>query len=561
MHRQTTRKRTIYRLGILAVLLAVTAAIVIACSKGDESKNQTSVQPRTENVDVAAEKDTSGRGGTLRIAMSAGNIPIPDQFVTEGGEGVRFVRVNIYDCLLNWDAGQGATPPDPIPGLASSWTRSDDNLTWTFTLRQGVQFHDGSPFNADAVIFALDRVLNKESEFYANSQRSAGATFLGAIASYKKIDDFTVAITTKKPWAFLPYDLASITIPSPAAIRQWGNKAYPQHASGTGPFKIAKYVEGQVLELEPNQDYWGTKAKLDKLVLYPKPEPAARLAALQSGEVDWAEVIPPDSIEQVKAAGYNVLLKTYPHTIYYGFNTYRAPFNDVRVRQAAAYGIDRAGLVSIIQGAGKPATQLMYEGHPWRDTTFSGYEYNPQKAKELLAQAGVKNLKIRVAYPTGGSGNMWPGPMNEKFQQDMRALGIEVDLVPLEWNTLLTLYRAGLANPDYEKYDVFWFSPNTQAPLLAFSSYLTERIPPAGCCNATGYSNPQADALFAQAANEFDKAKQDKMLAEFQGTMIREAPIAPVVHDLNLRVLSPKVRGWVQPQSWWGDFRSVWMKD
>ena len=84
---------------------------------------------------MAAEKDTSGHGGTLRIAMSAGNIPIPDQFVTEGGEGVRFVRVNVYDCLLNWDAGQGATPPDPIPGLASSWTRSDDNLTWTIALR------------------------------------------------------------------------------------------------------------------------------------------------------------------------------------------------------------------------------------------------------------------------------------------------------------------------------------------------------------------------------------------------------------------------------------------
>jgi peptide/nickel transport system substrate-binding protein len=561
MHRQTALQWTTYRLSILVVFAVVIAACVTACRGGDEPTNQASVQPRAESRDMAAEKDTSGRGGTLRIAMSAGNIPIPDQFVTEGGEGVRFVRVNLYDCLLNWDAGQGATPPDPIPGLASSWTRSADNLTWTFTLRQGVKFHDGSPFNADAVIFALDRVLNKETEFYSNTQRSAGATFLGAIASYKKIDDFTVAITTKNPWAFLIYDLASIAIPSPAAIRQWGNKAYPQHASGTGPFKMAQYVEGQVLELEPNKDYWGTKAKLDKLVLYPKPEPAARLAALQAGQVDWAEVIPPDAIEQVKSAGYNVLLKTYPHTIYYGFNTYRAPFNDVRVRQAVAYGIDRAGIVSIIQGAGKPATQLMYEGHPWRDTTFKGYEYDPQKAKDLLKQAGVQNLKIRVAYPTGGSGNMWPGPMSEKFQQDMRALGMDVELVPLEWNTLLTVYRAGLANPDYAKYDMFWFSPNTQAPLLAFSSYLTERIPPAGCCNATGYSNPNADALFAKAAGEFDKDKRDKILAEFQGTMIREAPITPVVHDLNLRVLSPKVRGWVQPQSWWGDFRSVWMKD
>src|SRR5262249_42886648 len=221
MHRQTAREWTMYRLTTLVGLGVISAACVSACRSSDEQTNQASVQPRAESGDVAAEKDTSGRGGTLRIAMSAGNIPIPDQFVTEGGEGVRFVRVNLYDCLLNWDAAQGAAPPDPIPGLATSWTRSADNLTWTFTLRQGGKFHDGSPFNADAVIFALDRVLNKESEFYSNTQRSAGATFLGAIASYKKIDDFTVAITTKKPWAFLIYDLAVIAIPSPAAIRQW----------------------------------------------------------------------------------------------------------------------------------------------------------------------------------------------------------------------------------------------------------------------------------------------------------------------------------------------------
>lgn len=557
---RTLEIRTRPRLGLLSMLAAAVASVAIACGGGGAEPSASS-QPRQEAVDTAAEKDTSGSGGVLRVAMSAGNVPIPDQFPTEGGEGRRFVGVNVYDGLLNWDAAQGDKVPDPIPGLASSWTRSADNLTWTFVLRQGVKFHDGTAFNADAVVFALDRVLNKESEFYAQTQATAGSSSVAAIASYKKVDDFTVSITTKKPWAFLPYDLAAVSIPSPAAVKQWGNKAYPQHPSGSGPFRVTKYVDGQVMELEPNKEYWGTKAKLDKLILYPMPEPAARLAALQAGQVDWAEVPPPDSIEQLKGSGYNVLLKSYPHTIYYGFNTYKAPFNDARVRQAIAYGIDRAGIVSIIQGAGKPATQLMYEGNAWRDTSFEGYSYNPDKAKALLAEAGVKGLKMSVVYPTGGSGNMWPGPMNEKFQQDMKAIGIDVDLVPMEWNTLLAMYRAGFGNPDYgTKYDAFYFSPNTQTPLNAFASYLSERIPPAGCCNTMGYSNPKADAVFAQAAAEFDKVKQDQLIAQFQGMMIRDAPIAPVVHDLNLRVLSPKVRGWVQPQSWWGDFRSVWMK-
>ncbi len=556
--------RTLLHRGILAPLLVGVAALAMACGASDSAGSSAqSAQPRQESGDASAATDTSGSGGTLRIAMSAGNIPIPDQFLTEGGEGKRFVGANVYDTLLLGNTEQGDTVPVPGPGLATSWVRAADNVTWTFKLREGVKFHDGSAFNADSVVFAFDRIMNKNFEFYSDSQRGAGSANFAQVASYKKVDDFTFEIVTKKPWSFLTYDLVSINIPSSAAIRQYGNKDYPQHASGTGPFKIAKYVDGQVMELVPNKDYWGDrKAKLDKLILYPMPEPAARLAALQSGQVDWAEVPPPDSIEELKSGGYNVLLKQYPHAIYYGFNVTKAPFNDPRVRQAIAYGIDRAGMVSIIAGAGKPASNLLYEGNPWRDTAFAGYSYDPAKAKALLAEAGVTlPLQMTVVYPTGGSGNMWPGPMDEKFQQDMKAIGIEVSLAPLEWNTVLTLNRAGLYSPDYQKYDAYYFSPNTQTPLGAFGSFLSERLPSnGGCCNGTGYSSKAFDEAISQAAAEFDPAKQSVLLAKANAVLTQDAPIVPVVHDLNLRVLSPKVRGWVQPQSWWGDFRSVWMK-
>jgi peptide/nickel transport system substrate-binding protein len=553
--------------GLTAGLIAAVMLVVVACGSSDSGTPAAGGEgdgggALSEAGDATAATDQSGSGGTLRIAMSAGNIPIPDQFPTEGGEGRRFVGVNVYDALVNWDTAQGDKPPGVIPGLAESWTRSADDMTWTFTLRQGVTFHDGTPFNADAVVFAFDRVMKKDFEFYADSQRALGASNLNAIASYQKIDDFTVSFTTNKIWSFFPYDLALINIPSPTAVKTYGNQNYPQHPSGTGPFKVEKYVDGQVLEMVPNTEYWGRKPKLDRLVLFPMPEPATRLAALQSGQVDWAEVPPPDSVAQLEAEGYNVLLKPYPHAIIYAFNTYREPFNDPKVRQAVAYGIDREGMVAIIAGVGAPASQLMYEGNPWRDPTFEGYSYDPEKAKALLAEAGkADGFTMKIAYPTSGSGNMYPGPMNEKFQQDMRAIGITVDLVPMEWNTLTALNRGGLAAPDYNQYDAFYFSPNTQAPLLAFASYLAERIPPAGCCNATGYNNPAANDLFKQAAATFDETARNDLLAEFEGMMMRDAPIAPVVHDLNLRVLSEKVRGWVQPQSWWGDFTSVWMKD
>jgi len=540
---------------------------VVACGSDSDEASGTSEAGGSGGTGTSttgeASADTGGSGGTLRIAMSAGNVPIPDQFTTEGGEGVRFVGVNVYDSLLNWDAFQGDRPPSPIPGLAESYEVADDNLTWTFTLRQGVTFHDGTDFNADAVIFALDRVLDPEFEYFQQSQAAAGGATIAQIASYEKIDDFTVQMVTKKPWAFFIYDVAGLRIPSPTAIQTHGSDEYPKFASGTGPFMIDEYIEGQVMELVPNPNYWGNVPKLDRLILYPMPEPATRLAALQSGEVDWAEVPPPDSVGQLEAAGFNVLLKPgYPHIITYMPNLYREPMNNYKVREAIAYGIDREGMMAIINNVGIPADQYFYEGHPWRDDTFEGLGYDVERAKAALAEAGYADgLTITVAHPTGGSGNMFPGPMNEKFQQDMAAIGITVNLAPLEWNTILTMYRAGFANPEWADYDMLYFSPNTQTPMNAFAPYITERIPPAGCCNPMGYSSPEADAIMTEAAASFDPEVQGELLKEFQGVIMRDLASIPVTHDLNLRVLSPSVKGWVQPQSWWGDFTSVWVEE
>lgn len=543
------------------VLLALVALLAISACGGSDDEDSSS-GAASEGGSGSAASEGSGSGGTLRIAMSAGNIPIPDQFLTEGGEGIRFVGVNVYDGLLNWDTAQGDHPPAPIPGLAESWEVADDDLTWTFHLRQGVKFHDGTDFNADAVVFALDRILNPDFEYYQQSQAASGAGTTAQIASYEKVDDYTVQIVTKKPWAFFIYDAAQLRMPSPTAIQTYGSDEYAKHPVGTGPFKVDVYTEGQVMELVRNEDYWGNVPKLDRIILYPMPEPATRLAALQSGQVDWAEVPPPDSVAQLEAAGFNVLLKGYPHIITYMPNLYREPMNNIKVREAIAYGIDREGMMAIINNVGIPADQYFYEGHPWRDDSFEGFHYDPERAKAALAEAGYADgLTITVAHPTGGSGNMFPGPMNEKFQQDMKAIGIDVVLAPLEWNTILSMYRAGFANAEWSDYDMLYFSPNTQAPMFAFAPYLTERIPPAGCCNPMGYSNPDADAIMLAAASEFDLEAQNELLKEFQGTFMRDIASIPVTHDLNLRVLSPSVKGWIQPQSWWGDFTSVWIEE
>lgn len=545
------------------MVLALGAAFVVASCGDSSPASESDSAPGAAGTETSGGSDAAaeGSGGTLRIAMTAANVPIPEQFVTEGGEGIRFVGVNVYDRLLNWDTSQDDHPPTPIPGLAESYAVADDNLTWTFEIRPGVTFHDGTALDATAVQFSFDRLLNQDFEFYSADQAALGSTYTAQIASYRVVDDMTFEVVTKKPWSFFLYDVALISIVSPTAVQTYGNEEYAQHAVGAGPFKIDRY-EGDVMELVPFEDYWDGPPLLDRMILYPRPEPASRLTALQSGEVDWAEIPPPDALAQLEAEQYQILMGSYPHAIVYLLNNYRPPFDDVRVRHAVAYGIDREGMMTLINDVGIPADQYFYEGHPWRDDTFEGYGYDPERAKSLLAEAGYADgFTIKVAHPASGSGNMFPGPMNEKFQQDMAAIGIKVELFPMEWTTLSTMNRAGMGSPEGDEFDAIYFSPNTQAPMFAFASYLTERIPPAGCCNSMGYSNPEADAVMQQAASTFDVDEQNDLLRTFHGMFIRDAPSVPVTHDLNLRVLSPQVHGWIQPQSWWGDFTTVWVDE
>jgi len=451
--------------------------------------------------------------------------------------------------------------PVPVPALAESYEISDDQLTWTFHLRQGVVFHDGTGFDADDVVFQLNRLTDENAELYDANLAASNSSSFAAIDSWTKVDQYTIEVKTKQPYAFLPYDLVYVYFPSPEVVRQYGNDDYVNHPTGTGPFKVVKYVDGQVLEMDAFEEYWGGRPKLDHLILYPMPEPATRLAALQAGDIDWAELPPPDAVDLLKETGYQVFLKAYPHVITYQLNTYNGPLADVRVRQALNYAVDREGTSTLINNVGFPATQYLYEGHPWYDPDWEGYAYDPEKAKQLLADAGYADgLTLKLIYPTGGSGNMFPGPMNEKLKQDLAAVGIDLELIPIEWNNIITALRQGFANPDWEQYDMSYISLAPVAP-TGWRLYVGDYLPPTSCCNQTGYSNPVTNDLYSQAAATFDQTEQDALLRQFQSTMMKDAPVLVTVHDLNFRALSPKVKGFVQPQSWFVDLKQVWVEN
>ena len=226
---------------------------------------------------------------TLRIAMTASDIPTTTGMPNNGFEGMRFLGYPIFEGLVLWDLSGTDRLADLRPGLAEKWEQApDDNKTWIFHLRHGVKFHDGTDFNADAVIWNLDRYFKSDSPQYELPGSAITRARAPLLAAYKKIDDSTVAITTTKPASYFPYMAVYILFTSPASFERAGHdwtKVATLPAAGTGPFRITKVVPRQEVDLARWDGYWdpNKKAKLDNVVLMPIPEANTRLAALRSG--------------------------------------------------------------------------------------------------------------------------------------------------------------------------------------------------------------------------------------------------------------------------------------
>lgn len=378
--------------------LSLAAALLAGCVSCGNSDEKTSPTGGGSGV------DSTGDGGTLRIAMTCAALPNTDSEPTEGQEGYRFVSFQLYDALVKWDASSETEAGKIIPGLATSWEQNPENpKRWTFHLREGVKFHDGTDFKADCVIFALDRVMNPDFEYYSTTCAASVGSFLANIESYAKVDDYTITIdTVQDNNAYLIYDLPYIMIPSMEAVKEKGD-GFADAPAGSGPFRFVSKIAGQELVMERNENYWGNVPQIKTLILKPISDASARLAALQSGEVDWAEVVPVESLESLKSQGYQVKLNDYPHAWLYIMNTESGPFADARVRQAFSMSIDREGLCNdILQGVGTPLAQLMYPGSPWYAEGVEEYTYIsiPNYCLSLIL-IGIFSVTLRLLPSTG----------------------------------------------------------------------------------------------------------------------------------------------------------------
>jgi peptide/nickel transport system substrate-binding protein len=505
------------------------------------------------------------RAQTLRIGMTAADIPTTTGVPNNGFEGFRFLGYPPYDALVNWDFRQTEKPANIRDGLFTEWRVDEkDPLRWLFTLRQGVKFHDGTDLTMEAITWNLARLYDDKSPQFDPQGSAITRAAVSMLDKWEKVDDHTIAISTKFPFSFFPYLLTRVLIVSPTQWdkvgKSWGE--FAKAPVGTGPFKITKVVPAQFVEMERNEAYWDKDRipKLQKLVLRPMAEATTRLAALRSGQLDWIEVPPPDAIEQLKAAGFQISLKPYPHTWPYVLNTGdNSPFKDKRVRQALNYAIDREGIVKLIAGTARPAAGLYPPESPFFGTPTEHYKYDPEKAKALLKAAGYgpdHPVKAKIMVSTSGSGQMLPLPMNEVIQQQVKPLGFDLEFDIVEWGTMLIGIRSAPTAPTSHGVDGVNISLSSVDPSTMFRYYHTASFSPTNF-NWGHWSTPETDKLLADAQATFDPALQTKLLAEAHAKIVDDAAWAFIVHDLNPRALSPKVKGFNPVQSWFQDLTQV----
>jgi ABC-type transport system substrate-binding protein len=507
-------------------------------------------------------------GETLRIAMTAADIPTTTGMPNNGWEGMRFLGYPIFEGLILWDLTRADRLATLRPGLAQSWEQAPgDPKTWIFHLRHGVKFHDGTDFNADAVIWNLDRYFKSDSPQFEAGGSGITRSRVPLLASYKKIDDSTVAITTTRPASYFPSMVVYVLFTSPASFEKaghdWGRVA-TLPAAGTGPFRIAQVVPHQSVRLTRWDGYWdaGRKAKVDSVLLLPVPEANTRLAALRSGQADWIEVPPPDGIPSLKAAGFTISTNSYPHVWpwFYNMGAANSPFKDVRVRQALNYCIDRAALVSMLNGTAEPAVGWLKPNDPAFGKPLNRYGFDPAKGRALLAAAGYtaqKPLSFKVMISPAGSGQMVPLPMNELLQQNLKqACGVDVAFDVAEWNVLM---NAGRLLPDspglHGAMALNVSSPTTDIGTMA-RFFAAANFSPTGN-NFEHWKDDQFEAALDTAANATDPAAMQAAYRAAHERLVDDPPWLYIVDDLNPRALSKKVHGLVPAQSWFIDLTLI----
>ena len=454
------------------------------------------------------------------------------------------ILMNVYDGLVRYKPGS----LEVEPALAESWTVSDDGTVYTFTLRDGVTFHDGSALDAEAVKFNFDRMLDESHPFHDTGPFPL-SFFFGSVDIVEAPDPKTVVFRLKEPYAPFLSNLAYPTglIVSPAAVEEHGED-FGRNPSGTGPFKFVEWESNAKVVVEANPDYWGGAPDLKAVVFRPITDANTRVAEMLSGGIDVMVEVPPDNLSTfADDASYTVFEQAGPHLWFLILNAKEGPMADRKVRQAVNYAIDKKALVeNVLQGTAAIAAGPTPPAVAWAyNEALEPYPHDPEKAKALLKEAGAEGASLTFYVTEGGSGMLDPIAMGSAIQADLAEVGLDVTIETYEWNTFL-----GKVNPGLEgKADMAEMAWMTNDPdTLPYLALRTDAFPDKGGFNSGYYSNPKVDTLLEDARKATDQAERARLYKEMQEIVHEDAPWAFIANWKQNAVTSTRVEGFeLQP--------------
>jgi peptide/nickel transport system substrate-binding protein len=491
-------------------------------------------------VSLVPGADAQKRGGTLTIVRPTDPVSLdPNLETTAPGAWVYF---NMLEGLLTLD--------DKVqvkPALATSYEVMSPTKV-RFKLRPGVKFHDGTPFNAEAVRFTYDRALNGKPP-------ARWASLVGSMAGAEVVDDLTVDIVTKEPYGPILRTLAMycMGIVSPTAVKKQGED-FSRAPVGTGPFKFVEWKTNTHVIIERNADYWGDKALLDRVVFKVVPEEGARMIALQTGDADMVLFPSPAQLPALrKDSKFSVHETTGIRVVFVGLHAGQPPLDDVRVRSALLHAVDRKAILdNIMEGSAGPARGVLAPGvFGYKDMQLDKlYPFDRAKAKALLGQAGwtpgpdgfmqkggqrlsLSWLAARGRYPKDGE-------ITEAVQAMFKEVGIEAKVQILEWASVFKQVREATLN--HHLFTLGWVTSNADADYSLYALFHSKNTPPTGW-NTSRYANPKIDTLIEQARRSLNQTEREKLYGEAQDILAKEMVWIPVYTTKEIIASRASVKG------------------
>lgn len=488
--------------------------------------------------------------GVLIVGQIAEPKSLDPQAVTAAND-FRILE-NLYDGLVRFKDGT----LEVEPALAESWQISEDGKTYTFTLREGVAFHDGTPVDAEAVRFTFERMLNEDHPF-ADTGPFPLAFFFSAVQSVAAPDAGTVVFTLNEPYAPFLTNLATPTgaIVSPAAVEASGGD-FGRAPVGAGPFKFAEWRSNEAVVVEANPDYWDGAPALQAVVFRPITDANTRTAEMLAGGLDVMVEVPPVSLGQFQS-GYNIVEAAGPHVWFLILNTKEGPFADQKVRQAVNYAVNKEAIAdNVLEGTATVAEGPIPAAFGWAyNPDVDPYPYDPEKARALLAEAGVApDTTLRFMVTEGGSGMLDPVAMATAIQADLAAVGLNAQIQTYEWNTFLGEVNPGLEGKG-DMAEMAWMTSDPDT--LPFLTLRTEAMPDKGGFNSGYYSNPEVDALLQQAREATDQEVRADAYRKVQQIVHDDAPWLFVANWKQNAVTSERVQNFALQPSFLLDLHKV----